>query len=153
MADTARDEAGNADEALPEQLSEFDQELCSALVEAGRLRDADVVKAQRLAAESNDNFVGLLVRLGLVSERDVAETTAGLLDLKLMSSKDFPEVPPAVDLPMRFMRERHVVPLAEQGDTVLLAMANPRDDYAMRAVGMALNRQIQPAVGIQSEID
>ncbi|MEM7706993.1 MAG: type II secretion system ATPase GspE [Pseudomonadota bacterium] len=153
MADTARDEAGNADDALPEQLSEFDQELCSALVEAGRLRDADVVKAQRLAAESNDNFVGLLVRLGLVSERDVAETTAGLLDLKLMSSKDFPEVPPAVDLPMRFMRERHVVPLAEQGDTVLLAMANPRDDYAMRAVGMALNRQIQPAVGIQSEID
>ncbi len=153
MADTARDEAGTADEVLPEQLSEFDQELCSALVDAGRLRDADVVKAQRLAAESNDNFVGLLVRLGLVSERDVAETTASLLDLKLINSKDFPEVPPAVDLPMRFMRERHVVPLAEQGDTVLLAMANPRDDYAVRAVGMALNRQIQPAVGISSEID
>ncbi len=153
MSDSARDEsAANGSESVA-HLSEFDQELCARLVDAGRLRDADVAKAQRLAAESNDNFVGLLVRLGLVSERDVAETTAALLELELISAKDYPEVPPALDLPMRFMRERHVVPVSERGDDVVLVMANPQDDYSLRAVGMALNRQVIPAVGIQSEID
>ncbi len=153
MADTAREETAGDDSELESNLSDFDRELCESMVEAGRLRDVDVVKAQRLAAESNDSFVGLLVRLGLVSERDVAETTAKLLDLKLMVAKDYPEVPPALELPMRFMRERHVVPVSEQADEVLLVMANPRDDYSLRAVAMALNRKVVPAVGIQSEID
>lgn len=153
MADTAREETTGDDSELESNLSDFDRELCESMVEAGRLRDVDVVKAQRLAAESNDSFVGLLVRLGLVSERDVAETTAKLLDLKLMVAKDYPEVPPALELPMRFMRERHVVPVSEQADEVLLVMANPRDDYSLRAVAMALNRKVVPAVGIQSEID
>ncbi|MEM9531870.1 MAG: type II secretion system ATPase GspE [Pseudomonadota bacterium] len=152
MAETARETS----EALPEDtspLSGFDRELCEALVAKGKLRDSDVSKAERLAAEGNDNFVSLLVRLGLVSERDVAETTAEQLKLELISAKEYPEVPPPVDLPLRFMREHQLVPVADSEGQVTLVMGNPRDDYALRAVGMAVHKTVQPAVGIRSEIE
>ena len=132
----------------------FDRDLSVFLVEQGRLREADLRKAERLQEESDGNFIGLMVRLGLVSERDVAEGTSGLLDLKLMTATDYPEVPPSgIDLPMRFMRENHLVPIDESEDKVQMAMANPRDQFCIDAVAMAVGKAVTIAVGVQSEID
>ena len=51
-------------------------------------------------AEQDDvGLVSLLTRLGLASERDVAEALSELLDLPLLSAKDAPAEPPAPAAP------------------------------------------------------
>ena len=62
----------------------------------------------------NESLPALLTKLGLVSERDMAESVAELLQLPLLGAKDFPETPPAsVQLSVRFLKQHHIVPVSE----------------------------------------
>ncbi len=79
-------------EPLQNDLDPFERQLCDNLVAKGRLRESDLNKAERLIAESEGSFLGLMIRLGLVSERDVAEAMAALLELPLIGTKDYPDV-------------------------------------------------------------
>src|SRR5688572_32864733 len=67
-----------------------DERIVAALLAKGRLKDADVARARRLQEETGGNLLTLLARLGLVSERDHAETAAAVLGLPLVSAKDAP---------------------------------------------------------------
>jgi general secretion pathway protein E len=65
--------------------------VCALLVERGRLKDNDLARARRLHEESPDGtLTALLARLGLVSERDLAEAWAELLDAPLLVAKEAP---------------------------------------------------------------
>ena len=51
-----------------------DARVCGLLVERGRLKEEDLARAERLLAEAQETrLTALLARLGLVSERDLAE--------------------------------------------------------------------------------
>ena len=78
--------------ALNEQTGNADLRVAEALAERGRLKDSDLARAQRLHAEAGGSLVALLVRLGMVSERDMAETAAEVMGLPLLSTKDCPEL-------------------------------------------------------------
>jgi general secretion pathway protein E len=72
----------------------IDERIVASLLEKGRLKDADLARARRLQEEAGGSLLSLLSRLGLVSERDHAETVASVLELPLVSAKDAPELPP-----------------------------------------------------------
>ena len=88
----------------------------------------------------------LLARLGLVSERDHAETAAAVLDLPLVSAKDAPELPPeGVALTPKFMKQFHVVPgRRDRRRSVDVLVADPQDVYALDAVRLATGREVRP---------
>ena len=71
-----------------------DERIAQALLAKGRLKEADHSRALRLQIESGGALCGLLVRLGMVSERDMAEASSEVLNLPLVFSKDCPESPP-----------------------------------------------------------
>ena len=76
------------------------ERIVAALIEKGRLKEADLVRAQRLQEETGGELLALISRLGLVSERDHAEACAEVLSLPLMAIKELPDLPPeGVDLP------------------------------------------------------
>ena len=58
-----------------------DERVVAALLDKGRLKDADLARARRLQEETGGSLLALLARLGLVSERDHAETCAAVLGL------------------------------------------------------------------------
>ncbi|WP_460830866.1 type II secretion system ATPase GspE [Lysobacter humi (ex Lee et al. 2017)] len=123
-------------------------------MERGRLKDADLVRAQRLQAETGGSLLALLGRLGLVSERDHAETVAAVLDLPLVATKDLPDLPPEnVALSVKFMRQFHLCPIRETEAGLDVLMADPQDGYQLDALRLALPRPITPFVGVRSEID
>lgn len=131
-----------------------DEELIERLVAAGRLREQDLGRARRLHEESGGSLVSLMVKLGLVSERDVAESLAELLDIPLFGVKDYPEVPATNgQLSLRFMKQHHIVPVAEDDDELVVAVADPQDEFAMDALRLAANKPVSIRVGVQSEID
>jgi general secretion pathway protein E len=131
-----------------------DERIVAALLTKGRLKDADLVRARRLKEETGGSLLSLLARLGLVSERDHAETAAAVLDLPLVSAKDAPELPPeGVALTPKFMKQFAVCPVAESESTVDVLMADPQDAYTLDALRLATQREVRAAVALRSEID
>src|SRR5690348_10513592 len=114
----------------PPQNTGAEVPVCALLVERGKLKESDLARAERIHAESPDGtLTALLARLGLVSERDLAEAWAETLHLPLVSAKDAPETPPGhadqSSLSLRFMKQHHVVPIGERDGALELAVADP----------------------------
>ncbi|KRA46669.1 type II secretion system ATPase GspE [Pseudoxanthomonas sp. Root630] len=131
-----------------------DERIVAALLARGRLKEADLARARRLQEETGGSLLALLSRLGLVSERDHAETAAEVLDLPLVSAKDAPDAPPeSVVLSQRFLKQFHVCPVGEGEHHVDVLMADPQDAYALDAVRLATGRAVRPRVALRSEID
>ena len=131
-----------------------DERVVAALLEKGRLKEADLARARRLQEETGGSLLTLLARLGLVSERDHAETCAAVLNLPLASAKNAPDLPPeGVAVSLKFMKQFHAVPQSEAGDTVEVLMADPQDGYILDALRLATGRTIVPRVALRSEIE
>ena len=131
-----------------------DERIVAALLDKGRLKEADLQRARRLQEETGGSLLTLLGRLGLVSERDHAETCAEVLDLPLVSAKDAPELPPeGVAFSAKFLKQFHVCPLEWSEREVGLLVADPQDTYALDAVRLAAQREVRVAVALRSEID
>jgi general secretion pathway protein E len=128
-------------------------EVCAHLLETRRLNPADLKRAEAYRDQHGGDLVTLLVRLGLVSERDVAETESSLLKLKLVSAADLPDEGPELGgLSHRYLKQNLLLPILETETELHVVMANPRDEFALKALRMASGKKIVPLVGIASEI-
>ena len=135
-------------------LIALENRISEALLARGRLKDADLQRARRLLEENPGSLIGLITRIGLASERDVAEASAEVLGLPLVSTKDVPEQPPQnVQLSLRFLKQQHVCPIGESEAHVDLLTADPQDHYLVDAVQLATGKQVKLHVGLRSEID
>ncbi len=131
-----------------------DAALVAYLRERGKLTDGDLARARKLAADDGVPARGMVVRLGLVSERDMAAAHAAVLDLALIDAEGYPDAPVADEqLSLRFLKDARVVPLREDEDALELAMADPMDNAAVRLVEEAAGRSVRVRVGLPSDID
>jgi general secretion pathway protein E len=135
------------------RLGEREEALGRHLVASGRMKETDLLRARRLHEESGGSFAALIARLGLASERDIAESCAELLGLPLVLARDCPDQPPPLQLPVRFLRQFHVVPFREHDDGVEALVADPFDPYPVQALELALGKKVAVRVGLPSEID
>jgi len=128
--------------------------ICDFLLDNHRLKPADLKRAEAYREQNGGDLVTLLVRLGLVSERDVAEAEADLLDLPLIRTADLPEEAPELPgIAVRFLQENQVLPIAENEQELTVVMAHPRDEFAARALAMASGKAIIRRVGVASEVE
>ena len=142
----------------PATPDDAEERIVSSLLEKGRLKEADLARVRRLQEEAGGSLLSLLARLGLVSERDHAETCAEALGVPMVQLKQVPELPPemmpdAQPLSIRFLRQFHVCLLGESKGRLDLWMADPHERYAIEAVELATGCPVQPWVGLRSEID
>ncbi|MCG6941205.1 MAG: type II secretion system ATPase GspE [Thiohalocapsa sp.] len=128
--------------------------MVAHLREHGRLTDGDLARARKLADDDGVPVRSMLVRLGLVSERDMAAAYAAVLDLTLIGADGYPDTPPGDEhLSLRFLKDARVVPLREHASAVELAVADPMDRAAVRLVEEAAGRPALVRVGLPSDID
>lgn len=140
-------------EQLNPQL-DLEERISQQMLTRGRLKENDLVRARRILEESGGSLIGLMTRIGLVSERDVAEASAEVLDLPLMSAKECPDAPPPnIQLSLRFLKQYHLCPIGETETCVDLLAADPVDAYPFEAVKMATGRDVRLHVGLRSEVD
>ena len=134
--------------------STVENEVCVYLIESGRLKQSDLKRAEGFRDQNGGDLITLLVRLGLVSERDVAEAEASLLELPLISTADLPEEAPDIGkLSLRYLKQNLLLPVSATDSEMTVVMANPRDKYALKALAMASGKTINPQVGVASEIE
>ena len=129
-------------------------DLGELLVERQKLAEADLQRARRVREGSGEGLDTLLVKLGLVSERDLAEALAAHLNLPLVRPGDYPEMPATNGgISPRFLKDSRVIPLFEDEQGLTVAMSNPTDDYVLAALRLATGKIIVPRVGIPTELE
>lgn len=143
----------NPEQAVPQES--FALRLKSQLLAGGNVKEIDFGRALRLAEDTDgeESLVFLLIRLGMVSERAMAEALANIESLRLVSIAEYPDQ--AIcggSLPPRFLKEQKVIPLSESDDCIELVVADPSSDYPLRALALARDKKVSCCIGVQSEI-
>jgi general secretion pathway protein E len=140
--------------SAPDDAAAVDEALGRLLVERGRLDTAGLGRAQRVREASHDPLHLLLPKLGLVSEREVAESLAQLLDLPLAGEADYPDLPlPDERISVNFLKEARILPLADTADGLTVAMADPLDRYTIGAMQLFAGKPVLPWVGVPADIE
>ena len=133
-----------------------DRDLGDYLLQSGKLRAVDLARVKRVQAEQGDGqrLSRLLVRLGVVGERDVAEALAQLCDTRVVEAAEYPAgVEAGNALSQRFMQENLVLPLDTAGERVRIAMADPQDAMVCEMLGFTFSRPLELCVGLPSELE
>jgi general secretion pathway protein E len=134
--------------------AEVDEAVVDLLTRRGKLDEAGVQRAKRIQPDGGEHLHSLLIKLGLVSEKDVAEALTQVLAMPLVGPQDFPDQP-LVDgaLSPKFLKDSRILPMAEAGRVIVLAMADPLDDFAARAVAIATGRPVERRVATPADIE
>jgi general secretion pathway protein E len=126
----------------------------SIFVQRGALTGAALDRVRRLGSESGDRIEQIAVKLGLLSERDVAEAYAELLGTPLVGQTDFPPEPVAVErLRPAYLKQARVIPLADTESGLVVAMADPLDETACRALAFGIGKPVLPRAALPADIE
>src|SRR5215472_1588959 len=128
-------------------------QLLDFLMARGRL---DAVQRDRVLAlrrQRGESESVIATRLGMIDERDMAECLAQFLGVPLAAPDDYPAARcgPA-GLTPEFLTRAYALPLRETDDGLVLAMADPTDDYTLKAVRLAARGAVLPWVAVPSEL-
>lgn len=131
------------------------QKLGDWLKAAGKLSEHDLQRATQVQKVSGGQLGHILVRLGMVSERDIAAVQVEHSGYRLVTADEYPQLP-AVETDVispLFMREQHVLPLTDDGEVMRVAMLDPSDEYVLQSLHMASGRRIEAFLALSSELE
>ncbi|MGC1953205.1 MAG: type II secretion system ATPase GspE [Gammaproteobacteria bacterium] len=130
------------------------QYLGELLIEQGKLDKEKLDRALKLQKGRGERLGTLLVQLGLLSERDVAQGLAEQLNLPLVAPDGYPEVP-LLDgqVTPEFLKKAKAIPLSLHHNCLSVAMADPLDHYIQEALELATGKKIEPQIGVPSDIE
>jgi general secretion pathway protein E len=128
--------------------------LAELLLERGLVDTKTLERARRVTGETGQRLDSVLIQLGLISERGLAETYAALLTLAVTNPDRYPEEPILPDLlKPKFLRKSHAVPLAVEGDKIVVAVTDPLDSFTRQAIAAATGRTVVLEIGVPIEVD
>ena len=121
--------------------------LGELLVEAGAVDASAMARAMTERAHGEERLGQTLVRLGLVSQRDVCRALARQLDVPYVDLDEFvPEERALLTLPEHLARQLQAVPLALTETNLRLGMVDPLDVLAADDVRRQTGYDVEPAV-------
>ena len=136
-----------SDQGLIERLAAF-------LASRGVLDELTLHRALRAQRQSGERFDLVLTRLGLIAEADLARLLAEFLGLPLLDPSQLPEAPLMADrLQLQFLKGNRIVPVADRGDSLLVAIADPFNTEAAAALSYLLERPVQCGVMPAGDIE
>lgn len=139
---------------LPDYESGSRKSLCNLLVSEGKLKQEELNRALELQIKNGTTLGVLLVRLGLVSDRDMAALLHRDLNLPQLQDSNFPQVPLLENkLSVKFLKASYVIPIDETEDAIVVAMADPGDLFTLQAIHIACAKKVVPFIATTSQIE
>ena len=131
----------------------FERAIAARLIADGKLDSAAAERALRLRGDRQDRLELILTALGLAQEKDVADAVAAELQLPRASPVDYPDSIVFEDASPKFLQQARVLPLADTGECVVLAMADPLDAAAVRSFELISGKQVRVWVAAPSDLE
>ena len=123
------------------------------LVAQRRLTSVLAERVARVQSETSDRLTGVVLKLGLLSEVDLAAhlvAYTGFRELDLSSLPGNPLLPANVNA--EFLRSRELLPLAVTADALQVACWDALDEYGPRVLQFALRRPVTLHIGTRTQI-
>ena len=138
----------------PASLDEAVDRLADLLVRQNHCDARTIERGRRVAEESGQRLDAVLIQLGLVSERGLAEAYASLLDAPLVRPEDYPAAALLGDrLAAKFLRNIRAMPLALDGEALVIAAADPLDPFVAGSFAAATGRRVTLRVALPIELE
>ncbi len=131
------------------------ERLAALLVSGGQCDQRTIERGRRVAEESDQRLDLVLLQLGLVSERGLAEAYAGLLGLPIAGAERYALEGPLLPerLGARFLRQARALPVRVADGQIELAVADPLDGFTPAAVQAATGRRVSLLVAVPIELE
>jgi general secretion pathway protein E len=131
------------------------QSLLATLQERHKLSASELKKVERVQKTSvGESLPKLLVKLGLCSELDVADTFAETGKFEKVATGHYPlERQLPEDVSLRFLKNYHIIGLGQTDNNVTVAMMDPEDQFTISALSLMIGKSVVVKVGLLSEID
>jgi general secretion pathway protein E len=127
--------------------------LGQLLVERGLLSEDDLQRAVALQRERKGHLGKVLLDLGFISQQNLYTVLAEQLGVRRAEPAELEEIPmEAAKLPVAFLRQSLVFPFRVDDGRVWVAMADPLDTDAVRAVERLLERRAEICLATEAEI-
>jgi general secretion pathway protein E len=124
------------------------------LIGEGQLDASSLERGRGVAAESGARLDTVLSQLGLISEQALAEATAKLLGLQLARPQDYPASPILSErIRVKFLRKARVLPIALNDSSIIVAMADPLDRFAVSSIGIVAERDVEIRAAIPIDLE
>jgi type IV pilus assembly protein PilB len=126
--------------------------LGQLLLDAGVLTESQLIEALH---DGHDRLGETVLRLGFATEVQVADALAAQLGLERVDvDAHRPDHTALERLPTRLAQRHHVLPLGMEGDTLLLATADPTDLVALDDVRLAAGvRHVRPLIATPTDLE
>jgi type IV pilus assembly protein PilB len=127
--------------------------LGEILVEAKKLREEDLRKALNEQKKYGEKLGNTLIRMGLLSEKEIMETVSKQLGIPIISLFDtnLPEDVVRM-IPESIAKNFMVIPYERNLNVLHLAMVDPLDINAMDEVARFLRMEVSPCIVTKSEM-
>ncbi len=141
-------------EVVTEQEDQYVAFL-NTLQQRNKLTINELAKARRMQKSAISELMPqLLIKLGLCSDVDIADSFEHNCQLERVSLAEYPlESPFSDDISFRFLKNNHIVGLQASDNEVAVAVMDPKDEYIVRALKLATGKQVKVKIGQLSEID
>jgi general secretion pathway protein E len=141
-------------EATPAPASRQVELLADILLRQGQCDSVTIDRGRRVAAESGQRLDQVLLQLGLVTERGLAEGYATLLGVPLAGPARYPEAPVLPErLSPRFLRTARACPLAIEDGALTLAVADALDEFSPAAIAAATGLGVRLEIAVPIELE
>ena len=126
------------------------------LIGRGALERTNLLAALKLQKDAggSERLGAILARQGWVAEKVLYQALSEQLGIPLATAEDYPALPVFEErVSTRFLQEARALPVREDADHLVLAMADPLDRYVIHAFHLVTGREITVLLGLPSEID
>ena len=133
--------------------------VVAMLVDNGACDIRSVERGRRLAVEGGQRLDKLLIQLGVVNERALAAAYAKCMNLRVIGPDRYPQDEPlfADRLTSRFLRDARALPIAVEEGRLVVATADPLDDFTPSAItaatGLPVTLEVAVPIDLEAAID
>lgn len=120
------------------RLTDVESRFLDHLARRGRLNALALERLHRLLDETSDHVAAVILKLGHLSEEDLARESVEFSGLPPLGDVQLPREPLSVArINASFLRAREIVPIAVEAGQLRVACWDVLDDYAVRALQFA----------------
>jgi general secretion pathway protein E/type IV pilus assembly protein PilB len=127
--------------------------LGEILLERGKITAEHLQAALAARKSPQDRIDRILVRMGLVQERDVLEVLGEQMSIDVVDLTDFAVATELLkEMPTRLIHKRGMIPIEKTNGTLRVATADPFDITALDELRLLTGLKIEPVLASETEI-
>ncbi len=131
----------------------LNKDIGELLIEGGFITKRQLEKAKKRMEETNEPLQKILVQMGFVSEKDITEVIGQQMGVDFVDLDEMelePEL--ARSIPEHLAQRYKVIPVAQSGNKLKLAMVDPLNVLAIDDIRLITGFDIEPVIATEEAI-